>query len=190
MSYVKKNEKLEPLSEIEKAMAEKYHNIVYSFLHKNNYSVEECYDIVVIGYLKGIQKYCRRTDLQELYSVVTMCEYRMRTAMFNHFRAMRTSKRKPTGAIISLDAEYGNDGEKQSALENCIGENSFEDDVIADEAVSEILNSLSERQRQIVILKLNGYTHNEICLQLHVGRSAVSEEMKNIKIALSERCGC
>lgn len=45
--------KLEKLTETEKKFAEENHNLVYGFLHKNGYSIESFYNIVVFGYLKG-----------------------------------------------------------------------------------------------------------------------------------------
>lgn len=187
-----KKNKLEPLTEIEKAMAEKHHNYIYSFLHKYHYSIEEFYDIVAIGFLKGIQKYCKRTDLQEQYSVTTICMYEMKTAVGHHLDAMNTLKRKPTGGIVSLDAEYSKDdnNEGNGAFANCIGINSFEDDVLCNEVVIEILNSLSDRQRQIVTMKLNGYNHTEIHLHLNICMATISKEFKEIKSVLKERCGC
>ena len=54
-----KNNKLQPLSEIEKHLAEENHDLVYSFLHRHEYSIEEFYNIAIFGLLKGIQNYCR-----------------------------------------------------------------------------------------------------------------------------------
>ncbi len=191
MYVADKRNKVEPLTEIEKAMAEKYHNCIYTFLYKYHYSIEEFYDIAAIGFLKGVQKYCRRTDLQEQYSVATICIYEMKTAVAHHLDAMNTLKRKPADGIVSLDAEYAKDdkNEGHNILANCIGANSFEDDVLDNEVVTEILNSLSERQRQIAAMKLQGYTYNEIHSHLSISISTIYNELKEIKGILKERCG-
>ena len=59
--------RLEKLTEEEKKLAEENHNLVYAYLHTYGYSVETYYNIVIFGYLKGIQVYCRRVDLQKKY---------------------------------------------------------------------------------------------------------------------------
>lgn len=52
-------DRLKTFTEEEKRLAEKNHDLVYQFLRAHNYSMEDYYNIVVFGYLKGIQKYCR-----------------------------------------------------------------------------------------------------------------------------------
>lgn len=191
MCYVDKREKLEPLTEIEKAVAEQYHECVYMFLRMNHYPIEEFYDIVIIGFLKGVQKYCRTPKLQEKYAVSTICMYKMKNAVSKHFEALNALKRKPTGGFVSLDAEYGSDNSNKegNTLKDCIGIDSFEDDVLDNEMITEILNSLSERQCQIVTMKLNGYNQAEIRSHLHICNATLSKELKEIKSALRERCG-
>lgn len=192
MCTINKREKLEPLTEIEKAVAEQYHECVYMFLRMNHYPIEEFYDIVIIGFLKGIQKYCRTPELQEKYAVSTICMYKMKNAVSIHFRALNTLKRKPTGGFVSLDAEYGSDNSSKegNTLKDCIGIDSFEDDVLDNEMITEILNSLSERQCQIVTMKLNGYNQAEIRSHLHICKATLSKELQEIKSILRDRCGC
>lgn len=50
-------DRLKTFTEEEKRLAEKNHDLVYQFLKAHNYSMEDYYNIVVFGYLKGIQKY-------------------------------------------------------------------------------------------------------------------------------------
>ena len=50
---------LEKLSVIERKFAEENHNLIYGFLHKHGYSIEDFYSIVVFGYLKAVQEYHR-----------------------------------------------------------------------------------------------------------------------------------
>lgn len=187
-----KREKLEPLTEIEKALAEQYHECVYMFLRMNHYPIEEFYDIAIIGFLKGVQKYCRTPELQEKYAVSTICMYKMKNAVSIHFRGQNALKRKPVGGFVSLDAEYDNvnSSRKGNTLKDCIGIDSFEDDIFYNEMVTEFLNSLSERQHQIVTMRLNGYTHAEIGSHMNVCSRTINRELKKIRNILTERCGC
>ena len=46
--------KLTKLTEKERKYAEENHNLIYSFLHRHGYSIEDYYNIAVFGYLKDI----------------------------------------------------------------------------------------------------------------------------------------
>ena len=52
-------DRLKLFTEEEKMLAEKNHDLVYQFLRAHNYNMEDYYNIIVFGYLKGVQKYCR-----------------------------------------------------------------------------------------------------------------------------------
>ncbi len=58
---------LTKLSEQEKQFAEKNHSLIYRYLHSHGYSIEEYYNIAVFGYLKAVQVYSQRKDLQDKY---------------------------------------------------------------------------------------------------------------------------
>jgi RNA polymerase sigma-70 factor (ECF subfamily) len=78
---------IKPLTIEQSAYAEKHHNLIYAFLHRHGYSVDEYYDTVVFGYLRAVQKYDEREELH-CYSFSTIAFAAMRTEMSNHRRAM------------------------------------------------------------------------------------------------------
>lgn len=172
--------KLEKLTESEKKLAEENHNLVYAFLHTYNYSVETYYNVVIFGYLKGIQVYSRREDLQKKYDMPFICEQYMRSEMGNNFRTEATQKRKPVENIISLDADYA----AEENLYNCIGGKTLEEEVLEVETVLELLEKLSEVQRKIAEMKMEGYGNKEIFLLLEMPESTFYKEMKRIKTTL------
>ena len=47
------NNKLQPLNDVEKRMSEEHHGLVYSFLHRHGYSIEEFYNICIF-----VQRLC------------------------------------------------------------------------------------------------------------------------------------
>lgn len=109
---------LQPLTEKEKRLAEKYHNAVYSFLHRHGYSIEEYYDVAIMGFLKGIQKYNRDESLQQ-WSILTICEYKMQTAISQEIKKRYTKSRKSECGCVSLDAPYFEykDGREKNLLD-------------------------------------------------------------------------
>lgn len=169
--------KLEKLTEVEKKLAEENHNLVYAFLHTYNYSIEMYYNIVIFGYLKGIQVYSRREDLRKKYDMPFICWQYMRAEIGNHFRTETMQKRKPMENIISLDADYAT----EENLYNCIGGKTLEEEALEEETVLELLEKLSEVQRKIAEMKMDGYGNKEIFLLLEMPESTFYKEMNRIK---------
>lgn len=180
VSAFMKNNKLQPLSEIEKHLAEENHDLVYSFLHRHEYSIEEFYNIAIFGLLKGIQNYCRRKDLQEKYQLAFICEQYMRAEIKDYFRTQNRQKRKPTEIIISLDANYV----EEENLYNCTGGKSAEDEIMETEELLNLLENFTESQRNILKLKLEGYDNKEIYIELGIKPSTFYKEINRIKVQL------
>lgn len=173
---------LQPLTEYEKRHAEQNHGLVYSFLHKYEYSIEEYYNIVIFGYLRAVQVYNRRKDLQKQYHFACIAYQYMRSAIGNHFKLEQSKKRKPVGNVVSLDANYG----ETENLYNCTGANTFDVEVIAVENIAEILKSFTDVQRKITGMKMDGYNNKEIYLLLDIKPSTYYKEMQRIKTALEK----
>lgn len=186
---------LQPLTEKEKQLAEKYHNAVYSFLHRHNYSIEEYYDVAIMGFLKGIQKYNRDESLQQ-WSILTICEYKMKTAIAQEFQKRYTKSRKPEGTIISLDAPYfhGDFGDKKNLEKSFLDmlpsetlEDEFfrmYDEETESERITAILEPYTDIQRKIICLKADGHTHSEIAKILNITFDAVGRELRKIRDGL------
>lgn len=189
--YNMENNKLQPLSEIEKRQAEEHHGLVYSFLHRHGYSIEEFYNIAIFGYLKGIQTYNRREDLKEKYQLAFICKQYMRAEIKDHFRVQNAQKRKPTETIISLDAEYSEleDTSPRCNLYDCVGGKSVEDELLESELLEEVLENLSEVQRDILKLKLEGYSNKEVYLSLEIPTSTYYKELDRIKVVFKGLVG-
>lgn len=171
-----KKYKLENFTEEEKKLAEENHNLVYAYLHTYGYSIETYYNVVIFGYLKGIQVYCRREDLRDMSFV---CWQYMRSEMENHFKTETRQKRKPMESVLSLDADYNEEN-----LHNCVGGKTLEEEVLEEETVSELLEKLSEVQRKIAEMKMDGYGNKEIFLILEMPKSTFYKEMKRIKVVV------
>lgn len=180
--------RLQPFTDLERNFAEENHNLVYGFLHQYGYSLENYYDIAVFGYLKAIQIYNCREDLRNKYDFPFISWQYMRSEIGNHFRMENSKKRKPMETIISLDAEYS----ETENLYNCtgiVGGKSPEMEMLETERLMELLNSLSDTQRKITEMKVNGYNNKEIYSALEIKPSTYYVEMKQIKNALTEMIG-
>lgn len=177
--------KLEKLTESEKKFAEENHNLVYGFLHKNGYSIESFYNVVVFGYLKSVQVYHRREDLQSKYDFPFIAWQYMRSEIGNNLRMKNGQKRKSEQTVISLDAEYNN----MEDFYNVIGGKSAENDVMEKLLVADIMGNLTEVQRKIAELKIDGYSNKEVCLLLEIPSSTYYKEIQRMKCVVGELIG-
>ena len=91
---------LHPLTEEQKAFAEINHNLVYQFLRRKNYSIEEYYNVVILDYIMACQMYLERGDLQEKYDFPIIAYMRMNSAISNHFKAKNCQCRKPERGTV------------------------------------------------------------------------------------------
>ena len=182
------NYKLEPLTDSERKFATENHNLIYGFLHQHSYNLETYYDVAVFGYLKAVQIYNRREDLRNKYAFPFISQQYMRSEIGNHFRTENAKKRKPSETVVSLDAEYS----ETENLYNCIGDisgNSPESEMLESERLTGFSNNLSDTQRKIAKMKLDGYSNKEIYLSLEIQRSTYYVEMKRIKKVLAKVIG-
>lgn len=170
---------LKHLSAEEKRLAEENHKIVFAFLRDYGYSAERYYGVCVIGFLKGIQRYCEQSNYQDLFY---LCWNYMRAEMENHFKVERTAKRVPMEKICSLDAEYA---ETESLYNLLIGK-SVEEEYIEKIQFEEMMENLSEIQRVISEMKMSGFSNKEIFLLLEISSSKYYREINGIKAILEK----
>lgn len=179
---------LENLTDFERKFATENHNLIYDFLHKYGYSLENYYDVAVFGYLKAVQIYNCREDLRNAYAFPVISRQYMRAELGNYFKMENAKRRKPPEIVVSLDVEYS----ETKNLYNCIGASNGkfpETEVLEMERVMEFLNSLSDKQRKITEMKIYGYNSREIYQMLEMKSSTYYMEVKRIKKALTERIG-
>lgn len=177
-----KKHALQPLTAQERTQAEENHNLVYSFLHRHAYSIEDFYNVVIFGYLKGIQVYNRREDLRNKYQLAFICERYMNAEIGNHFRTENAQKRKPAENIISLDADYA----ESENLYNCTCGKSAnpESEIERMDLMTELFKHITEPQRKITEMKIDGYGNREIFSSLNIKPSTYYKEIKKIKLIM------
>ena len=177
---------LHPLTEEQKAFAEIYHNLVYQFLRRKNYSIEEYYNVVILDYVMACQMYLEREDLQEKYDFPIIAYMRMNSAISNYFKAMNCQCRKSEHGIVSMeeltDSKSGTG--KEPASDNL---DTLEKIIQAEQDehfMENILLLLPERQGKIVLYLMDGYKEREIYKFLGIGRKIYQSDMKEIRDAL------
>lgn len=105
------------LTERQKRFAEENHKVLEDFLQYRGLSQEKFYDVVVFRFLRAVQQYDEREDLQR-YSFQTIARNHMRSALSNYFRSKKHQKENMQ--ILSLD--YPMAGNPNLTLGDCIAD--------------------------------------------------------------------
>ena len=72
--------------------AAKNHRLIYKYLKKHHYSKEDYYDVAVFGYLKAVQDYFSKEDLQR-FSFSTICYRYISREIFNYHKSLLRQNR-------------------------------------------------------------------------------------------------
>lgn len=152
---------LQPFTKNERELAESCHDLVYQFLRAKKYPIEDYYNIAVMGYLKGIQKYYRSGDIDET-DLSGTCWNCMRSEVGNHLQMKKAKKRQPA----------------EIPLQNIA---SPEEETLLKEKMEEVISELSDRQMEIIRLKLIGYSNVQVCSMLEMSKSTYYRELNYIR---------
>lgn len=177
---------LHPLTEEQKAFAENNHNLVYRFLYRKNYSIEEYYNVVILDYVMACQMYLEREDLKKKYNFPIIAYMRMNSAVSNYFKAKNYKCRKAEHGVVSLeqlsdpDIRTGKEPEADNldTLEKIIQAEQDGD------FIGNILLLLPERQGKIALYLMDGYKEREIYTLLGIGRKIYQSDIKEIRDVL------
>lgn len=164
-----------------KKLAEENHNLIYWFCRKKHLDIEEWYDIIAIGYMKGINSYDETLG-------VKLSTYLTRTMKNEYLLVLRNKKYAkyiPDDEILSLDFEYKSDEDKESynVLNFIVNENSFFENNVCLEidikkAFSEI--KIPKRNYEIFLRRLQGDTLEKVGSDFGITRERVRIICKDI----------
>lgn len=163
---------MKPLTEQEKKFSETNHNLIYGFLNKYQYSIEEFYNVAVVGYLEAVQAFHRKEKYKESTKFSSVAYKYMKSEISNHLRKEKAQKRKSLENNISLDIDTSN---------NFMNEPSAENKLMEAETILCLMENLSELQRKIARLKVEGYTNKEVFGKLHMKQSTYYKELQRMR---------
>lgn len=156
---------MNPLTNEQRLMAEKNHDLVYTFLQDKRLPINDFYDIVIFGYLCAVQEYCDNPKLRK-YSFATVAWKKMSHEISKHKIYLNRQKRGcPT---VSLNGYIGND-EDSFCFEDII---SIDDSAMQELELDLILHSLAssvpKKQMRIIRMKLDGDSMHDIAKKEHM----------------------
>lgn len=171
--------KIEPLTASERLYAEEHHNIVYHFLSHCKLEEDEYYDIVIFGYLLATQEYLRNPKLQ-CYQFSTIAWRQMYLAYLEHLIYQNRSKRKALTIAYQEDSPLT---ELNRLLPNRL--DSLADQMHDREISLELLSYLTPKEKEVVFLKADGYTHAEIAEKCRITVAGVQSRLSRFRSRLT-----
>lgn len=168
-----------------KKLAEENHNLIYWFCWKNHLDIDEWYDIIAIGYMKGINSYDETlgVKLSVYLNKIMKNEYLM------VLRLKQAKSRISETEISSLEFEFnvgnGSNGEKDNAnMYDIISDKNsdFEERICIKIDLENALKNIKikDRYRRIYDLRIKGYTYAEIAEIEKCTRARIQAICKNV----------
>lgn len=151
---------------------------VYSKLYIDS---QELYSTALLGFSDALNNY-RDDKNSKLSTFISLCIERR---LYSLVKKYMTEKHKINSGLLSLDDSYGNsdkrlvdvisDDGKNDPLENLSDEEEFK------ELELKIENDLSDKEREIYYLLINGYSYKEIADTLNLSSKSVDNAIQRIK---------
>lgn len=169
-----------PLTPEQVCFAAKHHRLIYKYLKKRQLSKEEYYDIVVFGYLKAVQDYFCKEDLQR-FSFSTICYRYMSREVTNYHIGKQRQKRTANIVCIHSGQElpiecrvpYGHN--EMMKMENRL-------------LLHDLARKIPEKQMQIVRRYCAGETLREIARSDNMKLKQVRQVLYDAYTALKKLC--
>lgn len=170
---------LHVLTARESAFAAEHHELVDRYLKKNNLSEEEFYDVVIFGYLEGVQQYFRQSILTaELFE--KLAEQAMHCSYEKYMRKEYLRNREITVCSLNecRDICYTIEDRIADAKE-------LADQAIRLTQLEDTVRSYSMTEKRIMELLMDGYSKQEIAGKLGIHMEVLSEELAVLRSKLS-----
>lgn len=150
-----------------KKLAEENHNLIYWFCWKNHLDIDEWYDIIAIGYMKGINSYDETKGIKLSTYLIKI----MKNEYLMQIRIKQTKRRIPETEISSLEFEFGvgNGSNREKDVANMYDfisdkNSDFEEQICIKSDLEKALKNIKikDRYRRIYDMRIKGYTFKEI----------------------------
>lgn len=174
------------LTEKERLFAEKWHGLIYSFLHENNLTENEYYDVAALGYLRAVTRYSREPKLRE-YSFSTIAWQAMRSAVGNKKKSDKIRNAFIAYSLNELTDEGTEYGEFIEASRDGFKELAYTEDM--QDLMMAIMPNISEKQRTHLVSQLQGFKAREIMKEQHISVQEYHQNNREIRAAVSQVLG-
>lgn len=165
------------LTEEQKKTVSENHNLIYGIASKMNLSIDEYYDILAIGLCKAAMSF---DETRGAFSTFAYCC--MRNEVYEYQRKLYRKTEIPRNQIVYYDVAIEDDGtgNKSSMFEN-IPDSDMHESVMYDIMSEELIERLSDNERHIVNMLLDGSKHEDIANVMDCTRQNITRQVKMIR---------
>lgn len=139
---------------------------------------DDYYSAAAIGLCKAVLNYDESTK-NKLSTLAYVC---INNELYSQIRAKYTKTNKLNDNTISYNATYTNEsGAEMSGEEFMLIQENFEKNLVFRLLFQDAIRTLNNKEREFILLRANGHTHQEIANHYGVSRQAISNKMKKIQ---------
>lgn len=167
------------LSDEQRKMAEENHGLIYGFLKKYGLDVDEYYDICAIALCKAVMAY----DPERSKSLSTLAYHAMSNEVVSYWvhqnRMMRRGERynRSLSDVVYRDAIEGD-----LTLESMLSEPGDDGQSVYYIAVyNSFMDSLSDKEKFVVELKISGFSFAEIGAEIGRSRTTAANILYQVR---------
>lgn len=164
------------MTDKQKKIAEVNHNLIYDYANRNGLDINEYYDILAIGLCKAAIAYNPLVN-EKFSPLANRC---MKNEMIDYYKSIQKKDCIPANNIVYYDASVkDNDGVR---IDNILHSNcNLDDNFISNEIFDEMLNLLTEKEKDVVTLILQGLKKLEIAKKMQCEPANITYYIKTIK---------
>lgn len=168
-----KNTNNEPLTEEQRELAEKNHDLIYGYAHKKNISIDELYGVLAIGLCKAAKIY---DESKGRFS--TLAYKCMENELNTYWKSLNKKSVVPNDLTISYD--FFKEYEEYNCIENYSNYCDY-NIIINDVILNEFVNTLTNKEKDIFNCLLNEFTHQEIACKFNCSKQNIGYCVKRIR---------
>lgn len=147
------------LTKFEQQLVTDNYNLIYGFANRYKLDLEEYYGILALALCKAVRHYDKTKG-----NFSTIVYAFMLNAVRNHIKI----KNRYKISLVYLDADYtDSNDDNENLLDVIMSDNINPDDKVEGKEISQILLAmLSDREKQIVIDRVNGLSEEQIAIKM------------------------
>ena len=172
-----------PLTKEQQEFAAEHHGLVYKFLNDNRLAEDEFYDVIIFGYLKAVQDFFLREQLQD-YSFATIAWKYMSRSLSNHFKGQFRQKRN--AEIVSI--HVGPHPDSLSPEEMMPTQDNLMLNLEMRLLLHDLAGRVSQQQMKIIRMKSSGYGIREIASREKIPMKRIKEVLEEVRLVVLEMC--
>lgn len=154
---------------------QKHKNLIWLVINKQfknaHLDADDMFQVGSIALLTAIENYRPGTYKFSTYATVVI-----RNAILTELRRFTRKKRKCENGTVSINALLDKQDETLS-YDNLMGEESFEDDLISKFEVEEMLEKLTKKQKEAVIVMMQTFNQQQAAKILNIAQPSLNERL-------------